>query len=136
MMRWAIIFSAFAVVAVVGMSGGIALAGEESGYVMDAHATTRPDGKIAVVVQIRGTASQSSAASPEIISAPRLEIWKGQGATAEEATIGPRPGSVVLKSTKVEVISMTGEDAVVVVARIVRDGKTVWADGEKVPILP
>ncbi len=123
MMRWAILCSI-----VLGVCSILSAAGP-SPYVLDAQATSRPDGKISVVAVIRST-------SPEgrIVRAPHVEIWKGQGATMEQTTSTTQPSPAILSSTKIEVISMTGEDNVVVIARIAKDGQTIWADAQKVPI--
>lgn len=52
----------------------------------------------------------------------------------EQTTSTTQPSPAILSSTKIEVISMTGEDNVVVIARIAKDGQTIWADAQKVPI--
>jgi hypothetical protein len=125
MIRWAICWSVVLGICVA------ASAADKSAYVLDVTATTQPTGKIAVTTVIRSASPDSS---ERMIHVPRLIIFKGQSGMMENTTRADKPIPIILSSTKVEVISMTSEDSVVIIATIIKNGQTIWADAKKIPV--
>jgi hypothetical protein len=138
----AVLFTSF-VLAIV--AGGKVRGAEPPAYKVHTEATHIGGDQILVNIKLEQADAASGGSAAKTIARPRLLVLDGNRASITIGEEGPpaNPNAAATSKTSeivsgfnIDVISVKGQDKVLVVSTVIEQRKTVWADAETIKVSP